>query len=265
MHLHALDYVLWVSTVLVQSSVLLVLYGRGLGSPLPFFAGYILYQVISDTVLLAVRPLSYTAYYYAYWSGVALSILFTFALIDELFRLAFRNFSAIRNLGTRVFRWAAALVVFFEVVSLVDVNGYSLADFAQRILMLDRAARILLCSLAILLLFGAGFLRISPRSLLFGIALGFAFYTSSRAMVESAFLDQIASRKFLMRGNSFVYLATCLLWLGYAAYADPLPASALTNQEDWDETDTSEAGQNTLLEVINAVVERSMGKERQNS
>ncbi len=259
MHLHALDYVLWVTAPFLQGIVWLVLYRRGIASQLPFFCSYMAFQLASDLYLLAIGMISYTLYYYAYWAGIAITVLLTLALTDELFRLSFRNFTAIRDLGTRVFRWAALVVFFAEIISL-DLRGKGLLDLTQKLLIADRAVRILLCSLAILLLLGASILQVPWRSILFGIALGFAFFMSTRALLDSIFLNRFATRSFLVRANSLVYLSTCLLWLGYASYGNPVPQPVPISPDLAE--DSSEPDPRTLLEAINAVVERSMQKAR---
>jgi hypothetical protein len=258
-HLHALDYVLWVSAPLLQGTILFILHRRGLAAQLPFFCSYVAFQVVSDLYLMGIAMVSYTMYYYAYWAGTAITVLLTLALIDELFRLSFRNFTAIRDLGTRIFRWAALLVFFAEIISL-DMHAKGVVSLTQQILIADRAVRILMCSLAVLLLLGASILRIPWRSALFGIALGFAFFMSTRALLDSVYLDKFANRTFLVRGNSLLYISSCLVWLGYASYGNPVPEPILSGPELAD--GASEVDQRTLLETINAVVERSMENTR---
>ncbi len=259
MHLHALDYVLWVAAPFLQGTVWLVLYRRGIASQLPLFCSYMAFQMASDLYLLGIGIISYTLYYYAYWAGIAITVLLTLALTDELFRLSFRNFTAIRDLGTRVFRWAALLVFFAEILNL-DLRGKGLLDLTQKLLIADRAVRILLCSLAVLLLLGASNLHVPWRSILFGIALGFAFFMSTRALLDSMFLHRFANRSFLVRANSLVYLSTCLLWLGYASYGNPVPQTVPTDPEIAEGSPNPDP--RTLLESINAVVERSMQNAR---
>lgn len=224
MHLHALDYVLWVLAPCLEAGVLFFMHRRGLSAQLPFFYGYAIFQAVTDVSLLITERLSYVAYFYCYWAITILSVAFTFAIIDELFRVAFRDFAAIRNVGTSIFRWGALLVLTASVLTAFSyLNDSHFAGFIGLVVMADRSARAMLCLLALLLLLGARQLHISRHSILFGIATGFALYMLARVVLDSISLMHLASSHMVTRINSFFYLSSCILWLLYAAYGERLP------------------------------------------
>ena len=111
MHLHALDYVLWVATPTLQGCVIYFLRKRGLASQFPIFYFYNILQFTTDILLLWVLRISYTVYFYCYWAVVAAVVLLTFAVIDELFRLAFRAYAAFQTVGAKIFRWILLVMV----------------------------------------------------------------------------------------------------------------------------------------------------------
>ena len=257
--LHAFDYVLWIAAPCLQACVLFFMRKRGLATQFPMFCKYIAFQIVTDVLLLMVQPISYWLYYYVYWTITAVSVLVTFALIDELFRVAFRNFSAIRNLGSSVFRWGASLLLLGAIATTLGSTGdQRIGHLSSLILAADRGARAMICLLALLLLLGARYLRIPTLSCLFGIALGFAAYTFFKVFVDSAILQRFSSDHTVSQVNSIVYLSSCVLWVFYAKHGIRLPDHVVQDQPLLPEGRAA-TGQ-PLLEVINSMVEHSMQK-----
>jgi hypothetical protein len=250
--LHALDYVLWVAAPCLQAFVLFCMHKRGLAAQLPFFYAYTIFQVVTDVYLLIVDHFSYVTYFYSYWIVTALTVLFTFAIFLELFRLAFRYFAAIRNVGTAVFCWGVLLVFVAALLTALRQNT-SFGGVIESILIADRSARLMLCLLAVLLLLGARHLGISRRSILYGIAMGFVVYMLAKVVLDSVALMHLASGPIVRHLSSVFYLSACALWLIYAACADNLPDSV---NEQWP-TDRFPDGQH-LIDQINSIVEESM-------
>src|SRR5450755_3374339 len=110
MHLHILDYVLWLTSPCLQVGLVIVMRRRGLDHQFPFFFAYAMLQVVSVAFLVTMERISYAVYYYSYWIVAVFCVLISFALIDELFKSGFRRFAALRNLGGTVFRWAVLAV-----------------------------------------------------------------------------------------------------------------------------------------------------------
>ncbi len=259
LRLHAFDYLLWIAAPCLQGLVLFFLRKRGLSIQFPIFYKYIAFQIATDLLLLIVQPNSYWLYYYSYWTITAVSVLFTFALIDELFRVAFRDFSALRNLGSSIFRWGASLLLLVVLATTLSFpRDQRIGDLSSLIVASDRGARGMICLLALLLLLGARYLRIPAGSCLFGIALGFLTYTFFKVIVDSAILQRVSSDHAFSTVNSLVYLSSCGLWIVYAKYGALLPEHVLRDEPTMPEGRAA-AGQ-PLLEVINSIVEQSMRK-----
>lgn len=258
MHLHALDYVLWMAAPFLQVFVLFFMHKRGLAAQLPFFYGYVIYQAITDIYLLIVERYSYVAYFYSYWIVTALTVLFTFAINFELFRAAFRSFTAVRNVGTSIFRWGTLVILVAAFLTPFAVrHGSHSNDFIQPILVADRGARAMLCLLTVLLLLGARHLRLSRRSILYGVAMGFVVYMMAKVVLDSIAIRHLAPPLTVTRISSAFYLFSCALWLSYAAYGDKLPEVFATTAQ----TGRFPEGQN-LMDRINSIVEESMRKGR---
>lgn len=259
LRLHAFDYVLWMATPCLQGCVLFFLRKRRVSIQFPIFYNYTAFQILTALLLLAVESGSYFYYYYSYWTVAAISVLFTFALIDELFRVAFRNFIAIRNLGSSVFRWGTSLLLLGAVAATLSfTRDQRIGGLSSLILVCDRSARGMIFLLAVLLLLGARYLHIPARSCLFGIALGFVTFMFFKVFVDSAILQRFSPNYAASRVNSIVYLSSCVLWILYAKYGALLPDRLLRDKPLMPEGRAA-AGQ-PLIEVINAMVEHSMQK-----
>jgi hypothetical protein len=168
--------------------------------------------------------------------------------------VAFRDFTAIRNVGTSIFRWAALMVLIAAVLTAFSfLNDNHLAGFSGLVVMADRSARAMLCLLALLLLLGARQLHISRRSILFGIATGYALYMLAKVALDSIALMHLASSLMVTRINSLFYLSSCVLWLLYAMYGARLPQPLLVH----DPREMHPDGDN-LLDTMERIVEDLM-------
>ena len=99
MHLHFIDYVLWFAAPLLQVGVLIAMVRRGLQNDYPYFFSYTALQVLSVPVLYLISVRSYDYYFYSYYCNIALSVLLSFAVLQEIFHDAFRPYEALRDLG----------------------------------------------------------------------------------------------------------------------------------------------------------------------
>jgi hypothetical protein len=265
MQLHFLDYVFWFAAPLLQTVVLVCMFRRGLHRDYPFFFNYTVLQVISVPIFAIVNVYSYKIYYYAYWLNLGLSVLLSFAILQEIFKDAFRPYEALRDLGVILFRWSA-LVVFLVGVMWAINAAHKPEKYAiqEVILLADRSLRLMQCGLVFFLLLFSEYLGIPHRSLLFGISLGFGFFAavnmlvvtgaSHRGIVKSATLSQI---------NSAAYLAAVVIWFGYTLAAAPsrskVAETAVLRSQDWNSALQDARVPNvadSLLDSMDRTVER---------
>jgi hypothetical protein len=246
-----------VVTPLFQACVIYFLRKRGLASQFPYFYAFNILQCTTDVFLLCVVRLSYRVYFYSYWVAIAATVGLTFALVDELFRLAFRNYDALRDVGSKVFRWVLLLVFLGAFAMAFTFPGMrSSVGFADSILIADRCARIMLCLWAVILVVGSSYMRISRRSMLFGIALGIVFFAFTRVLIDSVALSHFGSAMLANRFNSCMYLTSCVLWLAYAAYGEGLPVQQLPPGGSYYAESSLEEENRPLMELINDTVDR---------
>ncbi len=207
--------------------------------------------------------ISYAAYFFAYWVMAALSILISLALVDELFRLAFRKFTALRDFGHMVFRWAAVILILAALITFL-ASGHSFgSDRLASLITADRGARAVLCALVVLLLLGRHQLSISPRSVLFGIALGFAIFTLTKVAVETGALIHPELATSMGHINSVMYFIACCVWLAYSLRGDiRVTIRSATAGSSPSEMPSPNVRATPVLEMINTTVEQAMKRKR---
>jgi len=262
MHLRFIDYVLWVAGPLMQLGVLVAMYRRGLHRDFPYFFNYTVLQVLSEPILFTIQRHSYTVYYWSYWVSVALSALVSFAVLQEIFKDAFRPYEALRDMSVILFRWSALVVVLvagmWAVTSAHSIQPDAVTSF---VLLGQSGIRLMQCGLVFFLILFSEYLGISRRHVLFGIALGFGLFASISMLVAVAMAHGTFVHATVMRQiNNAAYDLAALIWLGYTALA-PSRSSALAaiRSPEWNsalEDARVPAGADSLLDSMDRTVER---------
>jgi len=264
MHLRPTDYVLWIATPLLQMGVLIAMIKRGLHRDYPYFFNYTILQVVGVPVLYIILTRSYSVYFYAYYVNIALSVLISFAVLQEIFRDAFRPYEALRDLSVILFRWSALVVLLVGVMW--AINGAHKSEngaVIDAILLAERSVRLMQCGLVFFLLLFSEYLGISRRSPLFGISLGFGLFAAVNMLVATAMTHHgVLKQSTLRHINSEAYLLAIVLWLGYALAAAPSKSNlveAVERSKDWYlalEDARVQPGADSLLDTMDRTVER---------
>jgi len=266
MQLHLIDYVLWFAAPLLQAGVLVCMFRRGLHRDYPFFFNYTVLQVISVPILALINPhFHYKAYYYAYFVILGLSILLSFAVLQEIFKDAFRPYEALRDLGVILFRWSALVVLLVGVMWAISAAHKPDYDRVQDVMLLaDRGLRLMQCGLVFFLLLFSEYLGIPHRSLLFGISLGFGFFAAVNMLVVTG-----ASHRgpllhaTLSQINSAAYLIAVMIWFCYTLAAAPsrsrVAEPIMLRSNDWNsalQDARIPVPEDSLLDDMDRTVER---------
>lgn len=262
--LRLIDYIIWFAAPALQVCIVLVFLKRGLHRDYPFFFNYTILQVISDPILALIGARSYSAYYYAYYFYVGLSVLLSFAVLQEIFKDAFRPYENLRDLSVILFRWSALVVFLVGVMWAVNAGHNAERGMITDVMMLaDRSVRLMQCGLVFFLLLFNAYLGIPHRSLLFGISLGFGFFAAVNMMVATAVSHHgLITGAALSRINSLAYLATVLVWFGYTLAAAPSKSKAgaevVLRTQDWNSAleEARVVPADSLLDTMDRTVER---------
>jgi hypothetical protein len=105
-----LMYITWLLGPLLEAALLVVMVRGGARSRFPRFFAYILFQVLKSLVLFVVYQYYADNYFYAYWTGNALSVLLSLTVLDEIWLRPQHAADAMWG----VFACAAAFPVFEE-------------------------------------------------------------------------------------------------------------------------------------------------------
>jgi hypothetical protein len=263
MHLRLIDYVLWFAAPAMQVGVLVAMYRRGLHREFPYFFNYTVLQVLGEPILFALQKSSYTLYFWGYWVSIALSALVSFAVLQEIFKNAFRPYEALRDLSVILFRWSALVILLVAGMWAISSNHSSdQVDVVRNtIFLVDRSIRLMQCGLVFFLLLFSEYLGISRKNILFGIALGFGLYASVSMLVAAAMSHPSIVHVSILRWiKSGSYNLAVLLWLGYAVRA-PFRSTAAqaARSKDWNyalENAHAQPDADSLLDTMDRTVER---------
>jgi len=216
-------YIMWLLVPLLEAALLVVMVRRGARSRFPRFFVYILFQVLKSLVLFVVYHYYADNYFYAYWTGNALSVLLSVTVLDEIWRSLFRGYEGIQSLGSTLFRWAFAVMILIAIVGAATFQQSSADRVVTAVLALDRNMRQMQCGVFLLLLLLCRSFKNSWRDHVFGIALGFGvFATVELALVTvlSRFGDSHIASVSLIK--SVTYTVVLLLWIGYLKQPEPV-------------------------------------------
>ncbi len=175
--LTGLYYALWLAAPLLQLGVAVVLRRRKLDKEFPFFFKYLIFQTVTNLLLLVLSS-DYRAYFYAYWSFQAVTAALEFAIIYEIFGQLFRPYPYLRDFARVLLRWIGSLLLLVAVLFAVSASPRE-GPVIVAVLWVERSIRLVQCGLLFFLLWFCSYLGITRRHYLFGVALGFGTLASA--------------------------------------------------------------------------------------
>lgn len=230
--------VVWYGGLLLQVAVTVVILYRRAYRQFPIFFAYTIFLAPKTAILLLLRRTGVDAYFYGYWIGEVLSWALCLAAIQEVMQRLFAPYQAVRRLATVLFRWGAGLLVAVAVLVALASPGNDTDRVYAGILVLERSVRVVQVGLLSLLFVLAGFLRLRWPQRAFGIALGFALFTSVE-LAGIAVRAHVGSvwHQFFMVFKPISFLVAQAVWMVYLALPERAPASEAplaATMEGWD-------------------------------
>lgn len=216
----------------------LLFWRKALYRRFPATGSYLALHIISVPALLAALVetqrhagvAEYVATYtYVYFATYILSAILLFFICAEVFRAALAPFPGLFKFGTVLFRWAALISI---VVSLTSIStkqwGFSVAftrggiDLISSVAfaLMHSASILELCLLAFLCL-GMNALRLSLRSITFGITLGFGLMAASDFVVSSLISAGGSSTAPVQYVEEAMILFALAIWAIYCLLPEP--------------------------------------------
>jgi hypothetical protein len=211
-----LMYVNWLAGPLLQITLLIFMVRRQVSRVFPRFFSYILFQTLKSACLFVVYRYFPENYFYAYWVGNALSVVFTIAVMDEILRSLFREYGGIQILGTAIFRWSCGLLFLLAILDAWSSSEAGGDRVVAAVLAFDRSVRLMQVGLFLLLMLLCRIFRNCSRQQVFGIALGFGIFASVELILVS-FVMWFGNSQFAIISllKSTAYNAVTLVWIGY--------------------------------------------------
>jgi hypothetical protein len=206
----------WLAGPLLQITLLIFMVRRKIHRVFPRFFSYILFQTLKSACLFVTYRYFPDSYFDVYWTGNAVSVIFTVAVMDEILRNLFREYGGIQTLGTTIFRWSCGLLLVFAILGAWSSSEAGGDRAVAAVLAFDRSMRLMQIGLFLLLMFLCRFLRNCSRQQVFGIALGFGIFASVELILVSAVMWYgNAQAAIISLLKSTAYNAVTLVWIGY--------------------------------------------------
>jgi len=197
--------------------VLITSIRRKLYRQFPMFFTYIASELVQAAVILPMllsRSTMRSGYATAYLVALALSTALRFGVIHEIFTHMFRNYASLDRFGKPLFRWLTVGLLLAGLAIAVYARGSEPSRMVFAVL--DRTASMLQCGLLIGLFLFSGYLGLSWRSQLFGIALGVGVFASTDLAIF-AIRSQTGStyNLYLNYISMAAYHCSVLIWMFY--------------------------------------------------
>jgi hypothetical protein len=211
-----LMYLNWLAGPLLQITLLIFMVRRESHKVFPRFFSYILFQTLKSACLFVVYRYFPDNYFDAYWTGNAVSMIFTVVVMDEILRSLFKEYGGIQILGTTIFRWSCGLLLILAIIGALSSSETGGDRVVAVVLSFDRSVRLMQVGLFLVLMLLCRFLKNYSRQRVFGIALGFGVFASVELILVSFVMwygDGQAAIISLLKSSA--YNAVTLVWIGY--------------------------------------------------
>lgn len=167
----------------MQVGLLFMMFQRKYVQRLPWFFGYTVFHIVQFILLVVSYKMSYSAYFYAYWTTEGIDALLTLIVLQELFTEVFRPYEAVRDLVVLIFRWATMFLMAMALVSAAAARGNEMDRLVAGLLVMQRSVSLVQCGLLALLIGMYKLAGLNWRSMPMAIGFGFGVISSVSTVV----------------------------------------------------------------------------------
>jgi hypothetical protein len=213
---YSITMTLWITPIVIQSVIVIIMVWRRLASVFPVFLAYTALVPAREILLLFLRN-HREPYFRTYWFGEAIVVALSLGVIYEVIWHLVRPYFFLRRLGLRFF-WTVTLAAL--VLGLVMFTSSRLSyrpeSRTEIIILADRSVRFLQACLLIVLILLMSRLALTWQHYAVGIAAGFgAFAASDLALLELQAHLHLISFPILVLLNSTAYNVAVTIWAIY--------------------------------------------------
>jgi hypothetical protein len=211
-----LSYASWVAGPLLQITLLTFMVRHKVHITFPRFFSYIIFQVLKTGCLFVAYRYFADSYFDLYWTGNAISVVFSVAVMDEILRHLFEEYGGIQILGLTIFRWSCGLLFLVAILDAMSSAEGNEDRIVAAVFSFDRSMRLMEVGLFLLLMLLCRLLRNCWRQPVFGIALGFGVFASVELLLVSFVMwNGSAHQATISLLKSAAYNVVTLVWIGY--------------------------------------------------
>ena len=254
---------------MLQVAVGAVMLRRKLNRLFPAFFAYIVFQVVSFSVLFPLNTWGsyerwYPTYFYLYWGCSAVNLVLGFMIIHEVFLDVFRPYHTLKDLGSVTFKWAALVMLLVACVVAASNSGHDMEPILQAITTIQRCVRVAQCGLVLFLMVFSRYLGVSWRQQSFGIALGLGGASAMELATLALYVGGPISQGTVHVLNLVAYNLAILVWLAYAFLKPQLRTvgmEVLASQR-WDKSlnDIQSPAHDSLIPMFESMVDRAFSR-----
>lgn len=169
---------IWVVSTLLHFAIAYVMLRRKLLRTFPVFFAYTIFHAIDGVTGYFLFRASQSVYFWFYWGGEGVDAFMTLAVIQEVFRVAFAPYEALRALGVRIFNWLTVVLCIIAVITAVIAPASEINETMAALFVLDRSVQMIELGLVFFLFVFCKLFGMTWRHYVFGIAAGLAVMTS---------------------------------------------------------------------------------------
>jgi hypothetical protein len=170
---------IWIGGGLLEAAVGGAMLRRRLVREYPLFFAYITGQLLKCVVMIPIYlKHDRVLYMQAFAVFEALDAGLSFAVIYELFRITFRDYSGIRELGWMLLRWSVVVLMAVAVITAASAPATDANPLLAALFAMERSVSVLRGGLLFLLFIFHSSLGLRWAKMSLGIAIGFASVTA---------------------------------------------------------------------------------------
>jgi hypothetical protein len=218
----AFDYAMWLGGAVLHLTILTIMARRKLLRELPVFSAYVIFSLATSIATFVIHETQgYAAYFYAFWSKEAVLNLLMFGVVYEVNEHVFKNYVALRRLGTLLFWSVGLFLLLLAMFTAVSSPSKGASQLVTGIATLERSVLVIQVGLLLFVVLFAGYFKLSWRHCIFGLALGFGIYAALQLIAVSLRAHLGDSANLIWgKGSVLAYAAGAIVWTKYLSVTE---------------------------------------------